>query len=244
MDAAPETYQLDPEWIDGLSVQNGHLVLSQEGVALLDRVLSSDLADEETSRYVRACHHFHVARKYDAQVMDTLIHHSTRMTSTGGVISMRTRDRRLDHAREVGAAHAEITTVLYVSALEVASLIGSMPPESCNECGQPRYKISERVRTLAGEMAGESVQRYMGGYYPSRSKFLHEGFLLSREDYVGTSMPRLDPSSPTGCVTQIASPDLNLREYTGQILRKVGKELLAGPTDGGDDQLRGDPTDE
>src|SRR5262249_28590561 len=126
--------------------------------------------------------------------------------------SMRIRDRRLEAGGQMGAAHAEITGVLYMSALEVAAKIGAPPPERCAGCGELQYKISRRVTDLLASCGGENLARVAREYYGQRSRYLHEGMLLAAGNYMGTSVPQLDPSSPSGCRMQVASPSLNLRE--------------------------------
>jgi hypothetical protein len=127
----------------------------------------------------------------------------------------------------MGAAHAEITGSLYMSALEVAAKIGCPDPSSCSACGQPQYKISQRVVDLMTRCGGPHLGRIGKEYYGRRSKYLHEGLTLSSADYAGGSIPQLDPSSPTGCRSQVVTPCPNLKEYAGLCLRRMLREVVA-----------------
>ena len=140
---------------------------------------------------------------------------------------MSIRNHRLEAAGQMGDVHSEITGTLYMSAMEVAAKIGQHNAESCKECGQLRYKISQRVTDLMKDCGGEHIASFAKGYYGNRSKYLHEGIMLSESNYTGTSIPQLDPSSPTGCVVQATSPNPNLRDYVGFCMRKVLKTISA-----------------
>ena len=222
-----EAFADDPAWMDDYPIRDGLFLLSPEGVGLLNLV-AADAASSDVVTLLRACNHFHTARKYAAQVTDVL-EGDDPVPTPGGAgysISLRVRDRRLEAAGRMGAAHAEITGTLYMSALEVASKIGGPPTGNCASCGQPQYKISQRVADLLTRHGGEQLGKLSEEYYAQRSQYLHEGSMLGTSNYVGTSIPQLDPSSPTGCAVQSVSPSLNLKEYAGFCLRKVSKQLL------------------
>ena len=223
-----ETFAPDPNWMDDYPVENGCYLLSGEGVKLIDWVAAGTFdGNESVSTLLRAFSHFHTARKYAAQVTDLFDSEEPTIEIDGrGSIPMWVRDHRLQVAGQMGAAHAEITGTLYMSALEVASKLGAAISENCEKCGQPQYKISRRVTDLMTECGGEYLGRFAKQYYGQRSGYLHEGLMLTSTDYAGVSIPRLDPSSDSGCLMQISSPSLNLLEYAGYCLRKVLKRIV------------------
>jgi len=220
----------DPNWMDDYPVRERLYLLSAEGKRLLELVAEEESLGGPISTFMRACNHFHTARKYDAQVTDVLEVGKAEPTGQAGeyVIPLTVRYSRLEAAGQLGAAHAEITGTLYMSALEIASKIGGPEPTACPKCGQQQFKISQRVTDLMTRCGGENLGRFAEGYYNQRSQYLHEGVMLSDLSYAGISIPLLDPSSTSGCRAQGASPSRNLREYVGFAMRRVLKEVVGG----------------
>jgi hypothetical protein len=223
-----EVFPADPDWMDHCPVQDGQLLISREGKGLIDMVAEGGPIPDDVGTCLRACNHFHIARKYAAQIIDLVeLGEAEHVEENELVMPMSIRNRRLEAAGQVGDAHAEITGALLMSAMEVAAKIGLPKAEACKECGQLRYKISQRVTDLMNKFGGEHLGMISKGYYSQRSQYLHEGTMLSPSNYTGTSIPQLDPSSPSGCLKQTASPDPNLRDYVGFCLRKVLKGIVA-----------------
>jgi hypothetical protein len=218
----------DPDLMDDYPIHDGLFLISAQGKRLLQAVAKEETLVEPIATFTRACNHFHTARKYHAQIWDVLELGAPERTEQAEehVVSVNVRNSRLEAAGQVGAAHAEITGTLYMSALEVASKIGAAEPEPCPQCGQPRYRISQRVTDLMTKHGGPKLGQLAKAYYSDRSKYLHEGIMLSDSSYAGVSIPLLDPSGPTGCRTQTASPSPNLQEYTGFCMRRVLKEIV------------------
>jgi hypothetical protein len=136
-------------------------------------------------------------------------------------------DDRTSLAAEFSRRAEEVATVLYISAIEVASAIGVPRAGTCKTCGQEIYKISTRVVDyVASRMKGSSpVSDIFKSYYRKRSKYLHAGFVLADHSYAGVTMPLLDPSSDSG-VTQLTSVSLvNMREWTGYLLRSQLRQI-------------------
>lgn len=221
-----EAFPEIPDWIDDYPVRQDCYLLSAEGKQMVDWAVADGDGGESASIFLRACSHFHTARKYAAQVAD-LHEYEESQTPQGMTITVRVRDPRLHLASRLGAAHAEITGTLYMSALEVASLIGAPGPEKCKECGLDRFKITERVTKLMSDCGGGHFKRIAKEFYGQRSQYLHEGVMLASSDYSGVSMPLLDPSSPNLCRVQVSAPSLNLLEYSGYCLRKVLKRVVS-----------------
>jgi hypothetical protein len=64
-----EIYQEDEEFIDGLSNIDGRLVLSKEGKDFVEKLVNLNNEDNQAmSLFLKACNHFHTARKYHAQL--------------------------------------------------------------------------------------------------------------------------------------------------------------------------------
>ncbi len=70
-----EIFMQDLEWIDDYPITNKKLRLSKAGKKILDLIAKEQL-NESQELFLRACNHFHTARKYDAQVHDRLKQHS------------------------------------------------------------------------------------------------------------------------------------------------------------------------
>jgi hypothetical protein len=207
--ACPEinTFVSDEEWMDGTPRHNGYLLISYQAVQFLDRVLSKNELSTDEETFIRSCHHFHVARDQDALIYD-------RCLKSGSMISRRGE---------------EISTVLYMSAIEVASTIDSHPSGKCTTCGQEQYKISARVVEYAKKYLRleeeDPIIKLFKSYYGKRSKYLHAGVVISDRSYTGTTIPRLDPSSDSGVSQKTSVSLINLQEWISYMLRQQLKSI-------------------
>lgn len=122
----------------------------------------------------------------------------------------------------------QVAEVLLVSALEAATNLTPVEDATCATCGQKVYSIRKRVNDLAKKYTNELICDFIDDYYHRRSRFLHVGTLAANRSYAGTSIPLLDPSSPSGCRQQIAHPPSNLAEYVGFTLRQAFRSEVAG----------------
>ncbi|MDB9455476.1 hypothetical protein PN478_04275 [Dolichospermum circinale CS-534/05] len=225
-----EIFVEDLEWIDDYPIINEKLRLSKSGKLLLDLIVKDQL-NESQKVLLRGCQHFHTARKYDAQIYDRLKYHSTEeIESDLYQINFEERDEKLSIAAKMGSTHMEIATVLYLSALEVASSINITNPKNCSECGQPIYNIGRRVVDIVEKYLNVALGKEFKEYYKKRSKYLHSGQILYNYSYIGTTIPQLDTSDPTGCKVHSSIPLLNLREYTSFCLRKILQLLVSEQT--------------
>lgn len=127
-----------------------------------------------------------------------------------------------------------VADVLYMSALEVASLVDEdETPKSCSHCGQPVFSISKRVRELVEKYISPNslVSSHLGktikDIYSKRSKYLHTGQDISYRNYLSYAgrQPQLDPDDPTGCQTTftMSGSEIMLNEFVSFCLRKVLK---------------------
>lgn len=223
------TFVSDEAWMDDIPVVNGYLLISTQAVQFLDRILSKDELSDDEEAFIRSCHHFHVARERDALIYDQLVFSRRSQDEDGVTTLFLQRHPRLKSASMFSRRAEEIATVLYMSAIEVASTIGSTPSERCSTCGQEQYKISARVvdyvnKYLALE-EGHYLSKVFKSHYSKRSKYLHAGVVLSDHSYAGTTIPRLDPSSDSGVSQRTSVLVINLREWIGHMLRQQLKSI-------------------
>ncbi|PFA23138.1 hypothetical protein CN373_07080 [Bacillus cereus] len=187
-----EVYQVPVSINDSFTyhpfVRNGYIVISEIGQRFLDYIANTDKLDKDLALFLKACSHYHTARKHDDQL-------------------------------------TEIATTLYLSALEVTTLIG-FQEETCKECSQPKYKISKRVRGLAEKYLSADVAKDFIEYYDKRSKYLHRGEMLSEDSFSSHSFPMLDKDSEHGCKMGAHINLMDIRKNTGYILREFYKEYF------------------
>ncbi|MDM5198976.1 hypothetical protein QUF79_13190 [Fictibacillus enclensis] len=219
-----EIYQEDEEFIDGLSYRDGHLVLSREGKNFVEKIVNlNNDEDEAISLFLKACHHFHTARKYHAQLENIYLANPMKDGDTMTYEIKRHEDLKL--AANMGGSHTEIATTLYLSALEVITLY-KFKQENCETCSQPKFKIKQRVKEFVTGHLNEFVAKQLGDYYDKRSFYLHRGSILTRDMPTHSSIPLLDKNDKTGCVDPVKVSLNNLREYASYCLRKFYKENL------------------
>jgi hypothetical protein len=216
------------EWIDDdVPDTNGALLWSRSGKELIDRLVNaSELSDSE-EKFVRACHHYHVARQQDALVNDRLIDLGSEQTAANEYTLSVDTDPRIVAAAQFGSRSQELAIVLYMSAIEVVSLIEAEAPKSCPNCGQGMHRVSARVVDLVHRLM-PGVEHEFKYLYGKRSKYLHEGLILTDDSYTGITIPTLDPNSESG-VSQRTVPVINMREWVGYMLRQILKTLAESP---------------
>lgn len=226
LDKEEETFY-DDDFIDGYPIKNKQFILTNYGKQIIEKVLAYDnnIEDDNLEKLLNACMHFHAARKYDAQIYDLYTYGELEEVGEGVYkASISLRNQRLFDAKLINANIEEIATVSYISSLEVLSTIGfDSKVEKCKECNQMVYSISSRVKELLRKYFPDRLAKELHSYYSSRSKYLHEGRLLTHP-YTGTSIPQLDYNNPCGCKVVSEIPLLNLREYTSYCIRRVIRE--------------------
>jgi hypothetical protein len=223
------TFVSDEEWMDDIPHCNGYLLISSQAVRFVDRILSKDELSSEEQSFIRSCHHFHVAREQDALISDRLVSTGGQRREDGVTTLSFQEHPRLKSASILSRRAEELATVLYMSAIEVASTINSSPPEKCDACGHEQYRISARVvdyvTKYLGLEEGHHLAKEFKSHYGKRSKYLHEGVVLSDRSYTGTTIPRLDPSSDSGVSQKTSVLLINLREWIGYMLRQQLKSI-------------------
>ncbi|MHA7582064.1 hypothetical protein ACX12E_16985 [Paenibacillus vandeheii] len=192
-----EVFQNDGEFIDGLSLINNQLVISEEGKQFIDKFMNHDGRSHDTDLFLQACNHFYEARMMEEEMYN------------------------FDFG---GSNKLEIAATLYLSALEVVTLIG-FKEDKCQSCSQPMYKINARVRDIVKKYIPNYAKDFVR-YYDKRSKFLHRGLQINEKRNTDSSVPILDPDDPTGCKFPIQIPITNLREVVSFCMRKFYKDNL------------------
>lgn len=114
----------------------------------------------------------------------------------------------------------DVSMALFVSALESVDLPLSNPV-SCQACGQPKYKISQRVVDLGKKHLGPGVERIFKESYNRRSKYLHAGKVVASQPVTSHLIPQLDANGIEGCAmpSMTGSPK-NLMEFTSFVIRQ------------------------
>ncbi|MGF9741431.1 hypothetical protein ABEX38_29115 [Priestia megaterium] len=210
------------EFIDGMPIKEDCIVLSREGKQFLEKIIDpNNQLSKDIEMFLKACHHFHSARKYDEQELSNAL----LINGDSFPEEIEKRKNNLKIASKMGESHVELATTLYMSALEVVTLIGA-EKDTCSACGQPKYQIARRVRDLVTEHLGEHLASDFNYYYNLRSKYLHTGLLVEDQEFVGYAIPQLDVDSKSGCREVIGVSLINLREYVGYCLREYYKKNL------------------
>jgi hypothetical protein len=195
----------DDDFIDDFPIKNGYLVISKEGKEFIDKLTSIEHeVSLEVDLFLKACSHFHTARMLEEQMHDI---------GDGIVLTM------------FGGNKVELANTLYLSALEVVTLIG-FTEEKCECCGQPKYQITRRVKDLTSKYLPKHLVKDFIDYYDKRSKYLHRGMKLVTETPTSSIIPLLDPDDKSGCDYPYKVPLINIREYVSYCLRRFYKEHL------------------
>lgn len=204
MDKRNEVYSTDYEWIDYCPSEDAKFLLFEESKRVIDKMLLEET--DEIEKYFTACRLFHSASKYMSLIFDY---------------------KKLDttQVRQIDLPNNEVSMIQFMSALEVASEIGSSKPETCCECGQLKYSISRRVLDMVNKYCGKYSDRLFKAYYIDRSKYVHAGKFFSNNTYQGVSIPQLDINSSDGCVSQVSMKSLVMaKDLTSYCLRKFELE--------------------
>jgi hypothetical protein len=192
--AARGTQTLQRDWIDDFPLVGGEMTLLPEEWEYLERIASDNLTEAD-DHLADAAHHFHAGRRAELDLGSGVEYNESTAT--------------------------ESSLVSYISSLEVVSLIEAEGPGNCSTCGQPRYKISDRVTQYVHQRLGPVCSDLMKQAYRIRSSYLHAGRRISGRAFFGRRIPQLDPCARNGVVATVSSfPLRNLREFTSFCLRR------------------------
>jgi len=217
------------EWMEDVPDHNEYLLISSQAVQFLDRILSQEELSDKEKIFMRACHHFHVAREQDVLRSNQLIPVGEQKNEDGSITLLRQEDSRFKSAVRFSRRAEEIATVLYMSTVEAAAKVDFNISEKCCECGQMRYESSARVidyvkKYLISEK-GNPLFKIFTSYYTKRSDYLHKGIVLRDHSYTRTPIPQLDTSLKS-VESQKTSVDVSiLRKWIGYMLRQQLKSM-------------------
>ena len=219
-------------YIDGPSIREGSLRLSEAGVKFLDRQIfvDRDLTEDDVTMYFkRSCTH----------ILEGL----QRQLGKGERIGYITRTQTFILSPKDQLRSQNVITMAamsYLSALETASTPEGKT-ETCKACGNVIYKISARVESMVSKYINPETGREFKELYNLRSKFLHGG-KLSCDNYFITARPFIDPSTGSGLtdygfITCRVSGKMmtvgihNIQELTTYVLRCWYQDKMFGVTD-------------
>lgn len=219
-------------YIDGPSIREGSLKLSEAGVKFLNQYIFVDrdqTEDEVTMYFKRSCTHIFEGLQ--------------RQLEKGEQIGFITMTQTLILSPKDQLRNQNIITMAamsYLSALETASTPEGKT-ETCKTCGNVIYKISARVEKMVSKYINPETGREFKELYNLRSKFLHAG-KLSCENYYITARPFIDPATGSGLtdygfITCRVNGKLmtvgvhNIQELTTYVLRCWYQDKLFGITD-------------
>lgn len=219
-------------YIDGPSIRNNELRLSEVGVKFIDQYIFADRdvkEDDMVMFFKRGCTHIYEGLQRQLE-NNELVGYSTRTQSF--ILSPKDKLR--------SQYVVTMSAMSYLSALETASTPEGRP-ETCSECGNLIYKIGARVESLVAKYINPETGREFKELYNLRSKFLHAGKLSCDMFYI-TARPFIDPSTGSGlsdygfisCKVKgrLMIVGLhNIQELATYVLRCYYQESLFGLTD-------------
>jgi hypothetical protein len=123
--ALNDVFVNNPNWQDDLPITKGQLVISPEGKNFIDFLSEDNVGGLEKAPLLQAARLYHAAIKLKAHIGQ--------------------------HRKIMGPDLPAICNVLFLSSLEVVSSIGMSKPKQCKECGQPLYRIRQRVGDIVAK---------------------------------------------------------------------------------------------
>lgn len=215
-------YTSDISWIDDKPTYGKYVQLSEKACHLISLVLNDGPQTSDLKLLLAAYSHFYSARALDALELDATYSGKVSEESDGqGSIEIHT-DERFKVASEIQSSTTENSATLYMSALEVASLLDAERAIKCQECSQDVYSISARVQKFVRLYSkNDALVNTIKSYYNLRSLYLHQGRELKNHSYAGTSLPVLDLDTKSHISEHVQINLLNLREWSSFLLRQA-----------------------
>ena len=193
-DAQDDAY--DRNWVDCSDIpiaDNGAIIVPQECLSLLSIVLKGD---------------------QHAADLDLLLN-SARMLFTSQQI-----ESGLQFPNEPGIS--DIINSTMISSIEPLASFIDRRVMRCDCCGNPRYSVVAKIRTLLSKYVSLDFAKYFTKqFYSMRSSLFHEGKMISNLTKSNACYPLIDPLNtkemliPTGIVL------MNLKEYSSYVFRKM-----------------------
>lgn len=150
-----------------------------------------------------------LGREYNYE-HDVSLFESAMLAFAQGVIA----EKMTSKINGLGYPFAETAIVNYMSALEIITT-NDIEPAKCPECGQLRFSIARRVMNLAisyNPDMEERIKKWIKGYYDIRSRNVHTGMKMSRNNYTGITIPLMSEGSESGAIMQVSVVTPSLKE--------------------------------
>ena len=216
-------------YIDGPSIRDNVILLSESGVRFLDEFVFVDRDLDENaivSCFSRSCVHVYEGLQ--------------RQNEIAGAVGFATNTHHVGLARKNSPKNqrtVSMSAMSYLSALETASSHEG-DRRTCPQCGSQIYKIGARIEDMTRTYLGETVGKAFKVLYGLRSKFLHSGQLSSANFFISVR-PYIDPYTASGLVDyefiscriegELASIHIqNIQEWTTYVLRCYYQSKLFG----------------
>lgn len=219
-------YSRDISWIDAKPIADGLVQISEKTCFLIDYILSNDIYSYEIQLLLNSYAHFTSGRSLDSFTLDTF-YPTPRIgeASDEGNTDFQS-DLRFSNAAKLHPSSSEDAMILYMSSLEVASLIGASKSEKCDSCGQQVHSISDRVRIyVEKDSNNDPLVKIINSYYGLRSRYLHQGIRFVDNSYSGSAVPLLDSNTMSNAREYYQVSLLNLREWCSYLLRLSLEEM-------------------
>ena len=219
-------------YIDGPSIRDNVMLLSESGVEYLDKYIFVDrdiVEDEIATSFRRSCAHVYEGLGKQLEKGD-IVMYSTKCHNF--ILSPQNTPRTQNIIT--------MSAMSFLSAIETASLPEGTK-ETCPTCGNVKYKISARVEDFVSKYLNPETGREFKELYNLRSKFLHAGRLSCESNQI-TARPFIDPTTGSGLsdygfITCKVKGQLmvvgiqNIQELTTYVLRCFYQEKMFGITD-------------
>lgn len=201
---ALDTTEYDYEWVDLDELatdRDGNRIVPVEAVRLWTDVAASNFNEDKVELLVNACRQF-----YTAKIMEK---------RCGGYLC------------DMGISNA--VNSLMVSALEPLAVLEGVQPERCPACGNMKYSVVSNIKNLVEKYSNETFANFIcKEFYGQRSKFFHEGRLVTAERKIDVCWPQIDIKEQTEMYQVQNTVNTNLSDWVGWIVRKVICEYYKG----------------
>ena len=177
-------------FIDDYSIVNDEVVLSDEAFNFLNQYVfvERDLDLDKVSEYfLLACIHVYDGIKEEDSLDDNVRFTFPKYSVSAAKIQLKDKQEKYTHC-----------IMHYLSAIETASYSDGNH-ETCETCGNVKYKIGARVKDFTTKYFNEEVGKLFKGLYSIRSKYLHTGTLSTSGDFLN-ARPLLDCDTDSGLI--------------------------------------------
>lgn len=211
---------IEGRFIDFIPEFEGRIILSSESIQLISSLLVSD--SEQLRVLNNASYHFREGLKRERDLVNRRI-----MVFSDRYLQVSPRD---DNERQ---SIIDISVTHYLSAIETVTLLNSNP-EKCEHCGQPMFKINQRVSNFISQYLWPHYSVVFKKIYNMRSIYLHTGTPYASNctlntrplvsEFTGTGSTDLNLISVEVEGASIHFGVENIREWTSYAIRNFYKD--------------------